>query len=291
MKAILHIGLNKCGSTSIQNYLHNNEELIKSYGIYYKSDDLHFKNNFELYKLANYENNDQIDSYIENYILEANKNKAKTIVFSCENFMYLLEDEGRKIKKLIEILEKKGLQVEILLITRSIHKYLYSYIRQLAANGESMSQKNISFLAAYIMQLLQNLLSLNKNVVIKNIADLEKNLGLIKYFEKEVLGIETTIDKNLNLNKTDSRGFICSFLISQILLTESQITQTDINSENIDTLKTDLIIQIDKMFENNQFKECIQYLEEKFNTRIQQIIELEIKKIPHELKNLLEYFS
>lgn len=151
IKLILHPGYNKCGSTSIQRYIHLNADLIEQQGFYIS--DINFRFTFDTPKLLirraspffyferMMQNQDflKFEKRIESVIRSAKHTNCKAIIITAEG---LGNNPGRKRGKAIhEILSSYFDDVSVLIYIRRQDDYLLSSWQQWGhRQGESLEE-------------------------------------------------------------------------------------------------------------------------------------------------------
>ena len=152
MKAVLHIGIGKAGTSSIQAFLDNNRSLLKSIGVFYPKD-LHrgrlggdnqkglamicskFRKEHIFFRQQSISSPITLDAYkkkvISAYRLQLQQNRdARIAVVSAEHFWSELTNID-DISRLRDLLEEIGLHViHIVMHVRNQYEWLESFIHQ-----------------------------------------------------------------------------------------------------------------------------------------------------------------
>lgn len=130
MKAILHIGQHKTGSTFLQHSLLNNDENLYESGIiYYPSPDKHkFRKEFE--------NLENLDQTVKEYI--GNK-KPKAVIFSDENMFDRYSEN--ELELIITKLKKTFTELEIIVYLRIQEEHMVSQYMQKTKGQMKLSLK------------------------------------------------------------------------------------------------------------------------------------------------------
>lgn len=109
-RVILHVGFPKTGSSSIQSWLHENQdELLAKYGFLYPMQYLAFKlAHLELTKIFTPNSPDDLECIAQNIMLEAPD--AETIILSCERWMEY-ELEISRLRTFLQHFNSKHVQI------------------------------------------------------------------------------------------------------------------------------------------------------------------------------------
>lgn len=91
MRLILHIGTHKTGTSSLQEFLRNNEEVLARKGIYYARISK-TKNANRLAKWVIFKQRKKVKSFIEDHMQRAREINAHTLLISAESFFAMVKN-------------------------------------------------------------------------------------------------------------------------------------------------------------------------------------------------------
>ena len=85
MKIVIHMGLHKTGSTSFQNFLNLNKEILMDVGILYPVIDDNEESHWKIANQIILDNWSYLEDYFKKVISIAKNNNIKTILISSED--------------------------------------------------------------------------------------------------------------------------------------------------------------------------------------------------------------
>lgn len=157
-KFYIHIGLPKCGSTSLQSFLFNNRSSHLKYGLLYPDTGRTisgYNNHLDLLMQP-----DKLDHHIDLIDAEVKVNNARKVVISCEEFLSLVVRKPEMIGNFFSKLNKKfgSENIEIIIFIRNIFKFVESVFAQHMKGGiygigfEFLKTAQDNFIDAYLEQ-------------------------------------------------------------------------------------------------------------------------------------------
>jgi hypothetical protein len=290
MKIILHLGFNKCGTTSLQHSLYNNRKLLNSYKIYYYFDHEYFKNSNKLYEAIKNNNNDYIQEFLNIFRLIEGEQYEK-IILSCENFWYLYEND--KLSILFDLF--KDHEIELVLSVRPLRKIIYSYLTQLSSNGEILNSNNTKHISNYFLNALNSIQKYNFPISIVNLDyKFENNSNFIKEFYFSIMGVSNENIDNIVLNVSRINDFLHNLIVGQYVHMKNSISGDLINTEESDNYKVEYELYLSKLFSNYDksilfFNEISENLSELFERFVNNLTN--VKNIDENLYTFLHYFN
>ena len=140
----LHVGHQKCGSTSIQHWLADNPEFLKKSDICYLQSGrgasyVHHRLAVEIMKASSAEELNRPHSIYEKLRIEIENSSARNFIVSAENFIQLRQP--KHLSYLKQCLPK-DVDIHIVFIYRNQQGWLASQWAQLAKNGTVLSSYN-----------------------------------------------------------------------------------------------------------------------------------------------------
>lgn len=218
LKVIIHIGMPKCGSTSIQNHLFlTRESLAHDHGIYYYPSSQKFPHHREISDLvAAFNNIDELKRLLVQQVESATADNCHTIFISSEDLFYLLE-RTEKIDFLARALREVGFlpdQISYVLVHRDLKKFYNSYLKQLVSNGSSLVDQDLLGLCDFQIGLIRNFFNLGGHRLAISLDQTKKNGGLLKVFIENIFDIPYDGDDR-NDNTWGQRGFVSEIMGGQ----------------------------------------------------------------------------
>src|SRR6266567_3225158 len=133
MRVVLHVGMPKAGSTSIQNAMLAHADLLVRHGISFTAGDPDFTSDHELYGLTLARAEKMLSAAIDSKLAAAEEQGAKTTVFSAERLFTLAQEP--ELSSLLDVFRSRTNDFEIVIVVRALERFLRSYLRQLIDNG------------------------------------------------------------------------------------------------------------------------------------------------------------
>ncbi|WP_136483225.1 hypothetical protein [Vibrio sp. H11] len=209
-KCILHVGLHKTATSSIQETLAKNIDILQSNGIDFPIFDMNginvINHSIPIYSLFHEEPNEyhinkrfSIDVEFQNNIYLKKLNECldgdNDLILSGEDISILSKDALVKLKK---ILENKGFELSVYCVIRSPYSLLCSLVQQNIKGGVA-SLNNLSVVS--ISNIISKLDDVFENVKYFSFEKLcSSNAGLIPQFLKEI-GVDFNDIKPISVNE------------------------------------------------------------------------------------------
>lgn len=133
-KIVVHLGMPKAASTSIQLALHAAQDsLLTPAGIWFRAPDGEFSD-YLLYDLLAAEELAGIREYLEPKILAATEAGADTVILSAERLFTIVPMQER-LTQLASVLSEWADEVSFAVVVRELKPFMRSYIVQMVYNG------------------------------------------------------------------------------------------------------------------------------------------------------------
>ena len=254
-KIIVHLGFNKCGSTTFQHTLRDLKINMENQNIFYFPDE-YLSNNFALYDAVNTGNSLIAENILDHYIKHINKDNW-TLILSCENFSYLA-DSSEKSDLFKRLIESRCDIAEYILLIRNLGDLVYSNTMQLINNGLSYREIDLANQKNFYINLLQNILKKFNPIKFFSIDEL---FFMNKIFYKYLELPENIKLPPLNLNQTRKEFYILNLIKGQILHLYELDQETNINSESSDKFRIELDCIFDEIYKNSSSGKLLKCIE------------------------------
>jgi len=264
-KIILHVGLHKTGTTSLQNYFGSNREILKSLGILYPALSInHFTPNNHSWPLKNLTMiapehyhlnitnnilNEELSAVVESLNTQFSmlgESKESTLLLSGEGVSTLKADELTTLKEKLLSISTKDVGIEVHYFTRNTADYISSVIQQRLKGGTRediilTGLANISPFKSFLNHRLYN--KVFTGALIKE-HSYEKACayigGLEAYFSENILNIEQSTLPYIPQRENSSLSHISFQLIRYYLQHSNKYARVPIEGsrykKNIKTL-------------------------------------------------------
>ncbi len=246
MRAFVHVGMPKAGSTAIQLSLAAREQdWLRGYGIYYGPLDLRFKNDFDIYCAHKAARTSLVRDLLVTRRRAAADVNAKKVVFSCERFFEIAEnpEEFREFVRYFEDIFEGS--VEFIVVYRDLRSFIKSHATQLLYNG-GITYGNLG-LAFWIVRMLKAHYDLPFPVNFLNYNLAKKESCLNATFLELVSG-QPCNEKERFENITPSRPLAYASVLGQICKIEALLQNEDINSHEIDSVRGSINERFDQVW-------------------------------------------
>jgi hypothetical protein len=258
-KIIIHMGLHKTATTSIQYYLSNNIHRLRHDGFDYPLFNLAngestINHSHILYSLYSekphvyFQNlKREIDAEVANdiYLKKLSKylkSNDRNIIFSAEDLSLARKN---KLKEFSELLKNHGYDVSVLLFVRNPRSYVCSAIQQRVLIGAVIDDVKLGLTS----RRLKNIIEVFDNVVIYKFEDAcSYKYGPVGFFLKRV-GLEW--EKNYKFSKmNESLSHTATMLLSHI---NYKVPLRNKEFINADRIKVNYLYQFLKTIQGNRF--------------------------------------
>jgi len=290
MKAYVHVGMPKAGSTAIQLGLAEREpELLRDRGIYYGPLDLRFKNDFDVYCAHKAGRKPLVRDLLLTRRRAAADANAKRVVFSCERFFEIAENP-QEFNQFTQYFEEvfEG-AVEFIVVYRDLRSFIKSHGTQLLYNG-GITYGNMG-LAFWIVRMLKAHYDLPFTVKFINYNRAKKGACLNATFLELVSG-EPCCEKERFENITPSRPLAYASVLGQICKIEALLQNTDINSREIDLVRSSISERFDQVWlssaERTEEKNLFGLLSWLLEDRITKYADFSIRRLDESAVRFLE---
>lgn len=281
---IIHVGLNKTGSTSLQNALFANKVMLRQqHGLYYEtgygSDG--FQNHYDFYKLLATGDYDAAREYLQRYVSDAVAVSAHTAMISSEN-LFFLSNCPHQFSSFIELLKDLDwLDVEILLIIRSFESWMRSYIMQLIANGAFCANDEFAVyedMATFIANGIRGFEAWGGGLTVADLRLGQEPGGLVNNV-MNVLGFATEFGDWRDNTTGESRYFTAEILSGMTCGLRAKLENIHPNSPAIDSFRTKIRAVINERSSDRAVAEIMDVFEQHLRFDINRLIEKSIDRL------------
>jgi hypothetical protein len=290
MRAYLHVGMPKAGSTAIQLSLAAHEpELLKDYGIYYGPLDQRFQNDYDIFcaHLAGQK------GLLRDLLLKKRQNayalNATKIIFSCERFFEIAENPNEFSEFVQHFAEIFDNSVEFIVVYRDLRSFIKSHATQLIYNG-GITYNNMG-LASWVARLLEAYHDLPFKVSFINF-NVAKNESRLYGNFLELISDRPCHENERFENITPARPLAYAAILGQICKVESVLQGKDINSREIDLLRSSINEKFDILWtcgpEQSEEKHMMTYLSRLMEECISRYIDGSIQRLDDPRRLFLE---
>jgi hypothetical protein len=241
-KAVVHLGMPKAASTSIQMALHAAEDAtLVPNGIWFSPLDDAF-NDCVLYDHLVDGDEAAIGAYAKAKMEAAAAAAADTVIFSAER-LFMIDEVGEQTKKLGEIIGQWADEVSFVVVLRELGPFLRSYVVQMMYNG-AVTLENYR-LAEWIIDQARSIaecgfpvdfLSMERKDESRNIAEALVGVGAGREIRLE-------LDR---ANVTPGRPLIYALAEGFAARIHAIDCRMDVNSQPLDEFRTDFARRYDR---------------------------------------------
>jgi len=234
VKALVHIGMPKAGSTSIQWALRKNADYLLQRHRVFSDPGSGELNDWRLYDMIMSGATETIEDYVGRKLEAGREAGAETVIFSAER-LFALPDLTPQLCILLDALERRGaVSIEIAVIVRPLRAFLRSYIKQLLANG-GLELSN-GYLATWICLQLNAAIGMPATVKALSFEEASRDGKLISNFLSLVLGAEVQVPE-MQENVSSNRPYWFISMLGQACKFRAALIGRDINSPEVDTYR------------------------------------------------------
>lgn len=295
MKLFIHVGMNKAGSTSIQNTLAAQSAwLLENHGIYYPLVGSDFKNHYDFYELIHHGNGIEINNYLNQIFDTAVALNAKSVVLSSED-LFLMASSSIDFNNFVEALGHfNHVEKKIILVARHPRTWIKSHLGQLISNGAFAIDENAKRyleLASVVVKCIKTYISYNHDLELISYKISQADGSLVGDFFRRI-GVELEGDWERVENQTGSeRFFSMEGLIGLICGFRAFNHQVHPNSPEIDILRGELRDLSDSLSRKTDVAHLLNPLERNLRHDLELLIEnsiLQLSKGDLDFLNLID---
>ena len=290
MRAYVHVGMPKAGSTAIQLSLATcKADLLRTHGIYYCPSDSKFQNDFDIYCAHKGRRRSLVHDLLFARQRAAADLGAKKIVFSCERFFEIAENPDEFAEFIRHFEEMFEGSLEFVVVYRGLRSFIKSHATQLLYNG-GITYGNMG-LAFWIVRMLKAHYDLPFKVNFLNYDLAKRDACLYGKFLELVSG-QRCHEKERYENITPPRPLAYAAILGQICKLESLFQSADINSPEIDSVRDSINQRFDQLWlsgaERKEEREILDTLSRALDDRIEKYADLSIKRLDDPGRAFLE---
>ncbi|MFZ5775632.1 MAG: hypothetical protein ACOY3Z_09140 [Thermodesulfobacteriota bacterium] len=284
LRLIVHIGMNKTGSTSIQNTLSEAKDRLREQsGFFYDTemDSSGFQNHYQLFVWAAKGDQNKIRTYLEQYVNMAMSFSARTAMLSSEEF-FSLTSHPSLFHIFIESLQSLDhVDVELLLVVRPFSDWARSFLMQLVSNGAFCINEGFyeyELLASNIANGIRMLETCGVPISILPLS-LGKNPGGLTNNVMRTLGFESAFEDRHDNATGTKRFFTAEFLSGLACGLRARLEGLHPNSPEIDKFRTKIRSIIDDRSQNNVVAEILDFYEQHIRYDVERLITKMVEKL------------
>lgn len=249
MKALVHVGMPKAGSTSVQLALRRNSDaLLQRYGVYSEPGTGEI-NDWPLYNYLISGSTAAVEDYVGRKLEAGRKIGAELVIFSAER-LFALPEIVPQMGLLLDALERKSAQVEVAVVVRSLRDFLNSYIKQLIANSSLVLDDK--YLASWIIFQLKAVIGLPSTVKLVSMESESRDGRLVSNFLSRILGRDVEIAE-LRENVSSRRPFWFISMLGHSCKFRAALMERDINSLEVDEYRISFEEKFDAIVAQQKF--------------------------------------
>jgi hypothetical protein len=277
MKLVIHAGMPKAGSTSIQNILfENRDSFLQDYGLFYPTPEGSFHNHFDFYKLVSMADKQRAQEYLQEIVAFAKRYEARTIVLSSEDLFFLpSHDEAFQI--LLDVVSDDVTVVpSFFLVVRHPNTWIRSHLMQIISNGAFAMDENSNRyveLGQFVAQNTRRFLNSGLPATLIPYTQISSNGGIISAFF-DSLGISDVPFRNRLDNVTGKERFFSAEMLVGLVcgLRALNSDNLHVNSPEIDSLRRTLREAIDSAAGDQVFSKVFNSFENVITAEISKVI-------------------
>jgi hypothetical protein len=292
LRLIIHVGLNKAGSTSLQNVLLDNKAMLRQqFGIYYETGygAQGFQNHYDFYKHLNEGDAEAAGGYLQRYVSDAVAASTHTAMISSED-LFFLTGYPVKFGDFMELLRGvEGVDVEFFLILRSFESWARSYLMQLVANGAFCTSEGFAEYEDLATFIANGIRFFEAGGFPMTFADLRlgrKPGGLVNNV-MNVLGFVTKFEDRIDNSTGASRYFTAEILTGMTCGLRAKLENLHPNSPAIDVFRTEIQSVINERSSDRAVAEILNIFEQHLRFDINRLIEKSLYRLSTADRDLL----
>ena len=233
-KVVIHLGMPKAGSTSIQLALHAAQEsILACNGIWFAPLDAAF-NDCIMYDMLAANDLASLRRYAEAKMWAAARAGADVVIFSAER-LFTIEDVKKRMRQLAEAMQPWAAEVSFAVVAREIRDFLRSYIVQMIYNVEVTLEDH--GLAEWVIDQVGLITEsgLPVDVIALDVPDGDRNLA------ERLVSMSTAREVEIALtraNVTPSRPLLYALTEGLVARMRAIELGIDINATELDSFRT-----------------------------------------------------
>lgn len=284
----------KCGSTSIQNELLSQQNLLASdRGFLFLPDNQRFGSHWNIARLVNAHTDDHgLVTTLRAQLTAARERDCDIVCISSEDLVFMLESE-QKIRFFEQGLQDSGLSqsdITYVMIHRTLDDFLLSYMKQLASNGGTLVDGGFQDLCPFFVRLMRRFFRLNGERIAVSLDRAKAGAGLVRTFFAEVGLVEVDVSERFD-NRWGVRPFISEILCGQIVGLYAMNNRLHPNEPNSDRFRTELRDLIDAAAPNGAVGQLFQELERRVKREVEDLLKLSLGRLTADDKDFLEWLQ
>jgi hypothetical protein len=203
MRILIHSGMPKCGSTSLQHAFYQNREFFREvHRISFGEPDIIFGNHYKLSTCIQSGSKLSVEQYLETQMTSALREGASTLVMSCEDLFLLPGEYGNEFGDFEMLLHSFGVEnVQYVILTRNFHSWANSYLRHLFFNGINVFGDLPRFyeLPSFVSRCLRAFLTSRFRCSVLSVDAAESELLMTRLLRETGFNGESIKTGNLNI--------------------------------------------------------------------------------------------
>jgi len=286
VKLILHVGFPKCGSTSLQNSLFENSENLLKAGVSYRPDNSKFRSHHVLAALSRSPRHyEEFKQHLVQQLDAAHTAGAGIVLISHEEFVYSGESDSlaRGFEQALrEVVDKAGVDVEIVVVVREPGRFMRSYMLQKVANGDTIVDPGLPHFFEFFIHIVRRFIGMRWPVKVLSMDQMATGGGLVPQFYAQVLGLpEFPVAERVD-NVLAKRTFVTEMMIGQVCAMAAHMAGNHINSAQIDFDRERLREFVDSSAQHSEVAIFLDRMEREYLRVFERIVESSISHTPHE---------
>lgn len=233
-KIIVHVGMPKAASTSIQLALHGGQEsLLTPAGIWFRAPNGEFSD-YVLYDLLAAQDLAGIREYTDAKVAAAIEAGADTVIFSAER-LFTIMPMNERMAQLAELLREWADEVSFAVVVRELKPFMRSYIVQMIYNGAVPLET--PKLAEWIIDQARSVSDSGCAVDVLSLEQENGGRNIAEALLETTTGRPLAIDLG-RLNATPVRPIIYALAEGLVARLHSLDAAQDVNSGSMDQYRT-----------------------------------------------------
>jgi len=300
---MIHVGLAKCGSSSLQGYCAKHSGWLLKQKIKYPEWDPYFNHHYKLFDWLKKRQHDEALEWVLKMRDHAAVEGAESMFLSQEQlytrFWFMKEIDYELMLGFLDGLEKEFDQVRLICITREWKSFFRSYLKQNMANtGAPQWDKMLnvekprgSNYLRYLLLLMRSLKQ--RGTEFLSLDELSKEGPYPSIFLEKMFGIRIPWRQKAKLKLNKSPDSLLKLSLSGALIgVGSIISKEHPNSKASDRERKKINAQLDTIFGNPSVGKHVAKLEDLFRERVNEFSEMMVDSLSvAELAELKTYMQ